>query len=120
MAERIKKIDIKLKDIDNKLVLISFLMFMDFIFTWIGIRVDFIIEGNPFMVWLFKLNFIQGCIVRTLMIFIIVYIINKIKKENYKVYKQVAAIAISANIFVLNVHCAWIFSFLSQIVKVYS
>lgn len=60
---------------------------IDYILTYIGIQNNIIVEGNPLMIWLFEINFINGFMIRIIMALIIYSLILYIK-NHYKSYRQ--------------------------------
>jgi hypothetical protein len=84
----------------------------DFILTYLGISYGIIEEANPILIWLFKLPFIAGFVIRFLMFLIVIYIPIKLMK-NGKVRPLIRnafyGVAFTANIGILCVHLYWIF-----------
>lgn len=93
-------------------MLILFILFMtDFILTYLGISSGIITEGNALMVWLFKLPFVAGLIIRLLMSLIIIYVpIQWIRKGKVRPFiaKTYYGIAYSVNFVILGMHLYWI------------
>lgn len=84
------------------------LMMLDFIFTYIGInKLNIIKEGNPILIWLFELPFLQALIIRLLYCFFILILCIFICENQYKHYDKFITLALGVNVIVLLLHLRW-------------
>ena len=116
------------------ILFILFILFMaDFFFTYYGISIGAITEGNPIMVWLFKLPIWQGLLLRIAMFAIVFIAVKWASKHTTKptnpsrgilgaflqpyckpIYiKCFYGFAFTANIGIMGVHLYWIIAYAS-------
>lgn len=103
------------KKIEKNLGLkILFLMQMsDFLLTWLGVNIlDVVEEGNPFMVFLFNLDFFSALIIRFILVGIVIVGLNYVKKVEHILYEKVIKIGILANLIIHMMHICWIYVYI--------
>lgn len=85
------------------------LIMLDFIFTYIGInKLNVIREGNPIIVWMFELPFLQALLIRLLYGFLVIILCVFICESQYKYYNEFIALALAVNILILILHLRWV------------
>ena len=93
---------------DYALPLLTGLVYLDYVLTWIGInKIGIIEEFNPLMAWLFEIGFIPGSIIRILIIAFLLICFKLLKPYKYY-YKLTTRFAIAVNIIVQVLHIRWI------------
>lgn len=97
-----------------KMCLLSFYFIVDYLLTFIGIKNNIIEEGNYLMVWLFNIGFYQGIIIRFVMLFLILLLVDYIRKR-YKYYEYFIIGINSIYSIVMILHIYWIIYYLSLI-----
>lgn len=97
----------------NNVSLLSTLMMLDYIITYIGInKLRVVEEANPFNIWLFEIPFIHGFTVRLVYVGIIAWLSIFIFKAGYKYRHEFIKFALILNIIVALIHLRWILIFL--------
>lgn len=90
------------------LVLVSMQMF-DFLLTYWGINTLGVVrEANPLMVFMFEINFPLALFIRVMSILTIYWLLVEIKSKHKESYRNVVAMGIICNIFVMYLHYQWI------------
>lgn len=90
------------------LFILSSFMYLDYLFTYIGIQLNFIEEANLLLVPLFQYPFLMGTIIRFTIIFIVLLPIWYLKQKQYKYYNYVLILAYFVNISIFFLHLNWI------------
>lgn len=96
--------------------IILFFMFMvDFIYTYLGIHYyKCIVEGNPLMVWLFEIPFINGLVLR-LVYSTILFTLCVLIQKKYKYYTYFINSLLIVYIGVMILHFRWLFPALNEV-----
>lgn len=94
--------------------LFTFIIF-DFFFTYIGIQMGYITEGNPLMVWLFELPFVPSFLIRILYGLIVMFLSNFLFDLSYSYHYFFIRFALAVNIFVTFLHFRWIYLLLASL-----
>lgn len=88
---------------------IIFTLFVaDYICTYIGIHLHFIIEANPLMSWLFTYGFVQGLIIRIVMVVILLIPFCICKNKNITFYRKAIVVVLIFYMPVMVLHLSWI------------
>ena len=92
----------------KKIRVLGYMMFLDFLLTYLGVvDLNVIEEGNPLLIGLFELPLLTSAIVRILMIVAVMFIIRQTKK-----YKEpVATFGLLVYAMVLFLHMAWLWQY---------
>lgn len=86
---------------------IFILLIVDYILTYIGIKVGLVEEANILMIWLFELPLLKGLLIRCIMSLFIIMPFFYLEKH-CKYYKKVLVVVISGYIFIMFLHLRWI------------
>lgn len=97
---------------NKKTLLLYCLMIMDFITTYIGISIGYIIESNPLMVNLFNVPFIIGLLFRLIHIGILHLCLQYINYKKHPAYNKVTMFALVLNVIIMILHFRWIVSYI--------
>lgn len=87
---------------------IAILMILDYALTYIGIKAGVIIEANPLMTWIFKLNFVHGLAARCFIVTLILLLFKYIRNRNKKAYVGLLRLAAAIYLLVLILHVNWL------------
>lgn len=88
--------------------ILSFIMYIDYLLTYLGIKFNVIYEGNPLLINLFNYDFILGSIMRLISITIIMILIYYLYKKSKKHFNYVIYSAYFINLFIFILHLNWI------------
>ena len=88
--------------------IISILMILDYILTYIGINKGIISEANPLMVCFFSYPFSIGIFIRIFMVILLLVPFYILKYKHFKLYLRYASIACFLYVPVFILHIRWI------------
>lgn len=101
----------------KELFLLSLFMFVDYIFTYVGIHLGVIVEANKLMTKFMELPFVVGGFFRILLILAFVTLFGFAKPKLSKVfYKRAMCIALLVQVIVLSMHLVWSFMYVFNMV----
>lgn len=83
------------------------LLMIDYVLSYIGIRINIIEDANPLMVWLFYLPFGQGIIIRAIMSGLVLTPFLWLKTR-CSYYNQLLSFIYFIYSFVMALHMRWI------------
>ena len=96
-----------MKSLNLKLLFVFTLVILDFLFTYIGIQIGIFTEANPFVIWLFNLDFIYALIIKIFYTSILLALISNFYDCKKKIINSLMNICFSAyaiiNIFHISV-----------------
>lgn len=104
----------RVKDVGAGERVLYVMMFLDFMFTYVGINILGVIsEGNPLMVWLFNIPFTVSLLFRIAMVLLIRLMLNEIKVRGGEIYsKCVLALGLILNVVIAVMHVDWVLYYL--------
>jgi hypothetical protein len=89
-----------------KLLLLAIMLIADYLFTFIGIKINFITEANPLMKWAFKLPLTQGLLYRIAIALCLTSMLWFARKKKYFKKLMIGITGAYSIVFVL--HLFWI------------
>lgn len=111
--------DAKISKSNNDLLLVLFfLIIIDYILSYFGINIlDIIREGNPLMVGFMKLPFTSGILIRTIIAF---FIVSLFKISEGKLKDRINFRSLLVKVLMIQIlpylgHSIWIYSYLKLI-----
>jgi hypothetical protein len=90
------------------------MLILDYVLTYIGIRIGIIEEANPIMKWLFELSFMDGIIIRIAISILLLIPYYFIKKTRIKIYNKLIIIVCVGYSLIFLLHLSWVLDFLKQ------
>ena len=99
----------RIKSLPWGAIILASIQMIDFPLTYWGINVLGVIrEANPFMVFMFEINFPLALFIRTVSVTLIFWLIIEIRNRCRKRYRDAVVIGLICNMIVMYLHYIWI------------